>query len=222
MGAHQQCLMAQKIAAGDVSYLVHQNFEGTGYDNSESPAEAGTVDPDEATIVGRGSQSLEIVTGASGSIGWTISAASELWGHFLYYIPDAIPTAEQYVWYMTTAGAEVHSIRIRTTGVWRVAHNGVLVNSANAGDLVDATWMRVWWHWKAETSDGAADGVWEVWTSTQAETSRASGTQVISQTNGTGFENITGVQCRAVPANSMSVYYDQVIVSDSEFTSVDA
>lgn len=55
---------------GGSSFLIEQNFEGTGYDNGETWTEAGsgTIDPDESTVVLAGSQSLQfLLSGANGS-----------------------------------------------------------------------------------------------------------------------------------------------------------
>lgn len=51
----------QVASAPAATYLLNQNFEGTGYDNSESWTETldgGTVDEDYTTTVLAGSQSL--------------------------------------------------------------------------------------------------------------------------------------------------------------------
>lgn len=53
-------------APSQASYLVNQNFEGTGYDNSETWTESGTPDEDSTAIVLKGSQSFR-TTGSSSS-----------------------------------------------------------------------------------------------------------------------------------------------------------
>ena len=51
--------------------LVYQNFEGTGYDRSETwtaePGSGGTVDPDYTTTILRGAQSMRLGTAAGAS-----------------------------------------------------------------------------------------------------------------------------------------------------------
>lgn len=210
---------ASKRRGGSVprTWLVAETYEGPGYSGS-APTESGTVDEDEATFVAVGEQACEIVTGTSGMATWTFPATNEIWIEFPFQIPDATPTAELYVAYMTgSSGTEINSIRVRTTGVWRTAHNGVLVNSVSAGDLADGTWIRVRAHWKGETSEGAANGIFELWTSPLAVTSWAAATQVINQTNGTGL-TVDTFSIRGTPANAMSVYFDDTYVDDEPFS----
>ncbi len=56
-------------------YLVKQDFEGTGYDNSESWTESSSPDEDYTGLVLEGSQSLQVESGEGGRKGYTASDA---------------------------------------------------------------------------------------------------------------------------------------------------
>lgn len=206
------------VSSPSQSYLLSEGFEGTGYENTWS--ENGTIDEDYAVTSGEGVQSCRVLTGtlsgATNSLGGTYT---ELWGHFMVNLPDVTPSSELYFFNLLGA-TEMSTIRIRTTGVTRSVHNNAIVNGT-AENIADNTWFRVWFHWKAETSEGAANGVFDVWTSAANVKDRSGGTKVITHATGAGFEGIERIKIYANPA--ITDYYcifDQVIIDDSEFTTV--
>jgi hypothetical protein len=64
--AAYQAAFLKPAAGGGATYLVNQNFEGTGYDNGETWAESGTANEDYGTPL-KGSQSLHVSGSFSGS-----------------------------------------------------------------------------------------------------------------------------------------------------------
>jgi hypothetical protein len=66
-------------SAGGSSFLLEEGFEGTGFENTWTTAGTGTVDPDEATTVIAGSQSLQfLLSGTNGSSYASFSAQASL------------------------------------------------------------------------------------------------------------------------------------------------
>lgn len=218
----QEAVVVVQSRTAQVTWLINQNFEGTGYDNTETWTESSTFNEDYATVILRGSQSGANETATSYAQKDLGADYSELWGHFLFRATDVSPASEEAVVELYDSTNTVFArFSIRTTGFVRSNHGGTIgTTSASVGDLADATAVRLWFYFKAETSDGANDGVFSMWTSTAAETSRSSGDQLISQTNGAMHQGVRYV--RLVYGLSANVgIYDQVLVDDVSFTSVD-
>lgn len=206
-------------------YLVCQNFETatTGYDNSESWTETGTVEAAYATGPARGSQSCQVTNGSRGNARSkiTISSASELWGHYRYKVSDATPTTALYGFEIFNGTTAIGSVRLLTSGLIR-GSQGTPTGTASAGnELSDNTWIHIWWYWKAESVDTAADGIMTIWQGTTLNRDEA--TQVVNITTGTAEATADGVAVESEAASGSDTaigYFDQVMVKTSEFTTV--
>lgn len=189
-------------------FLICQNFEGTGYDNGETPTENvgdGTIDPDYTTDPGRGSQSIELTGSASySSIYWTISTGGTVDIHFMVKIPDTTPTGTTTIY--TDSGN--YSVQLLSNGNIRLYH-GSAYTSTVSPPFTDDTWAHVWIH--LEVSTGADDGVYQLYVAPDRYKPE---TPIISGSNGNRTGNPAGVMLRGYLA-SAGIYFDQVLVSTS-------
>src|SRR5690349_6692505 len=73
-------------SAGGATYLLTENLEGAGYDESSagSWSESGTVDEDYTTTVLAGTHSLGVTNGGTATFTWSGATANEVWGYCLY------------------------------------------------------------------------------------------------------------------------------------------
>ncbi len=130
-------------------FLICQNFEGTGYDNSETWTEnvTGTavVDEDDTTAtILRGSQQLKITAGdGTGSARTAFTASGTVYGHVKFKTGDATPTATVYIitLYDSTYGNNL-SIRILTGGQLGLTDESHPGNTV--GVLSDNTAYHIW------------------------------------------------------------------------------
>lgn len=203
-------LTAPASSGGTPTYLVNQNFEGAGYDNSETWTEVGTVDPDEATIVLRGSQSLKIAT--AGSDGYTTSPA--------FTALDTLHVAFRFR--VDTTVSAVHLICVgylNTTSVWRlqtdttahlVVRHGTTSSTAGATALSTNVTYYIWIDY---TKGTGADGTMACYLST---TRTKPGSAEASLSNGNGTDQTDRLRLMGDYASSqdITVYFDQVLVDD--------
>lgn len=131
--------------ASEASYLINQNFEGAGYDNSESWTEtAGNPDEDYTTTALRGSQSLYLQGG--GTIEFflspTFADASTLWTHFMVQSSDYTPSDSYNLLEIRNNSTIVARLYLVNTGYFRIYHGTVNVTSST--HLSDATTYHVW------------------------------------------------------------------------------
>lgn len=204
-------------------YLVCQNFEGAGYDNSETWTEGGTgtKDEDYATAPAPlcGSQSLGIdATAATGSTYGTFASTDEVWMHFLYYVPAAAPASNNIISSVQAGASGRGAVLYRTDGAWGMQHGSVFWNSG-ATKPTAATLYHVWWHYVPETNPGVSnDGVNELWWGTTVNRSEA--TSVAQQSNGNGDGAITRWYFNNGIAGTGVYIFDQGLLDNAEFTTV--
>ncbi len=198
-------------SGGGTTYLVDQNFEGTGYDNSESWTESGSVDEDYTTTVLRGSNSC-YVSGADSSANHIITDTSEIWLHILVRF-TALPTGDPATIIRLKGNeqsTEVARVYIRTDGTAELKHG----SSISYGTTVYAinTTYHFWLHWKKSTgSDGEAE-LYIGTTTTRPTTAEC------TRTAGTGTYDVDNLALHAYAG--MTNIFDQVLVDDAEFTTV--
>lgn len=168
-------------------YLVNQNFEGTGYDNSETWTETGTgIDEDYATSPAPllGSQSCRIVStgGADTRTVKTFTAQSTLYAHVLWHRVSN-PGTEDIISFRSTGSARL-TIRITTGGAITVVHGSA---TATVTDTVaTGSTIHIWAKYVQGTG---SDGVAEVGYSTDT-TRPTSGTKFASLSNGTATTTV--------------------------------
>ena len=210
----------EAVAECPTGSLVCQNFEGAGYDNSESWVEYvgtnGIVDEDDTTAtVLKGLQQIKLYAGDSGQTSNTYiqyTAKSEVWFHVRVKFTDATPSNSTYAILLTNGVSSPAWLSLLTTGKVR-AYQGT-VYSAGSATLANDTAYHVWGYYKASEA-GQNNGIFTLWigtTTTRPETADCSVTTGTSEADVSRFQLQEKYQGTA--------YFDQVIVDDAEFTTV--
>lgn len=194
-------------------YLACQNFEGTGYDNSETWTEDttdGVVDEDYTTTVLRGSQSLQLTrtTAEGGNTYKSITPQSTVWV-FLRMQTAAIGSDEYFLKVQDESGTVVGTFLIRTSGVLRFTHGAV--NCTGTTVLSASTTYFIWLRYTAGTG---ADGVTTYYVGTSAT---RPGAAEASCSTGSGTASIGRVQLKA---GFTTKIMDQILIKATEITDV--
>lgn len=199
--------------------LVCQNFEDSGYDNSESWTESvgtnGIVDEDDTTAtVLRGSQQLKIYAGDSGQVSATTksyTASDEIWFHARANL-TAINGSGDVIVIMDSGSTELMNINVQysTDYVKGVCGSSSITSSTSVSP---GNAIHIWGHYKKGTG---TDAVYQIWIGTTLN--RAEATLAVDGSNGT--RTYQAAKIRLVSSYQNTNYYDQVIVDDEEFTTV--
>lgn len=189
--------------------LVCQNFEGTGYDNSETWTEtagSGSIDEDSTTTPLRGSQSLVVTSGATllTETVKTHTTSGEVWGHAIVKF-GAAPSTNMPLISQVGSG---FGIDFKTTGATQMTCDTAYTGAT----AVANTTKHIWWHYKKGTG---ANAVCEYWIGT-ATTRPATQERTVS--NGILTLDTTGLSLRA--RYSSAATFDQVVVDDADFSEV--
>ena len=189
------------------STLVCQNFEGTGYDNSESWTEACTgavCDEDYATSPAplRGSQSLLLDpdTGASSTY-VSFTAQDEVSGHFMLRLQGDVGTTLMYL-------RDGSATTMFYMG-YNSANNKYIANGATLGatSFTAPETHYVWFYYKKGTG---ADEINKWWYST-SRTFPGDGSEDISISNGANTEQANRLYLNSSLGSQIS-HFDQVVV----------
>jgi hypothetical protein len=174
-----------------------QNFEGTGYDNSETWTEScsgGSCTEDDTTAtVLRGSQQLKLLK-VSGTVSAskTVSAASEFWLHFLYKSPTVDPGAYATTILRLKNGTTDLAYFYVTEDAKLSLWDGDWSHSATTTDaLSDNTKYHVWVHYKNGTGANAEISI--EFTADATRTPVGSGSKFAGFTNGTPTLDLNGI-----------------------------
>jgi hypothetical protein len=202
--------------------LVCQNFEDSGYDNSESWTEyvgtGGTVDEDDTTAtVLRDSQQLKIYAGDSGQTSNTyasFTAQSELWFHVRVKFPDGTPTTATYFLTLSDGSSTSAFVSLLTTGGIRAYQGSVYNAGATIPVFADGTAYHVWGYYKASDT-GQNNGKMTIWVGTSTTRPEAPECSV-----NTGTAETTVARILLQEKYQGTAYFDQVIVSTTSFTTV--
>jgi hypothetical protein len=204
---------------GGPSYLVNQNFEGTGYDNAEIWTEdlgtGGTVNEDYTTTPLVGSQSL-LLSEATGDVSAKITIPggphTDLWGYAQLQVvshPNDGVAGRQLIRFgdgsPLLAGALIDvtggtSFKLR-------AHNGDSSGTPSTDSFTSGL-VHIWWHASTITD------TCEVWWSATSTRSATGGTKYSTYTSSvsTGYTQLW-ILCD-YPAAQFK--FDKVLVSTSE------
>jgi hypothetical protein len=199
-----------------ITYLVNQNFEGTGYDNSESWTETigtnGISDEDDTTAtVLRDSQQLKLYAGDSGQLTRSrkgITANGSLYAHFLFSTTNVTPGTLQKFFALENSGQTGQLyISLQSDGKLRVTHGtGVAIT---AGALLANTKYHVWVRYVKAAS---GDGVYSVAFSTTT-TEPTSGNNFAGGSNGSSTGDVAIVQLYA--SLQLTHYFDQILTANT-------
>lgn len=201
-------------------FIACQNYEGTGFDNSESYSEylaggGASIDEDSTTSPLRGSQSLRMYAGTTGNFAWlyrifgaTITSGSL---HFRFRADDATPPVVQSMLaaFRTTGGNDDIGIAISNTG-HLIGIHGTTVTTGSA-TISDATAYHVW----ADFANGAGSGTLRVYVSTTVEKPATADITITTGTNNTALERF-GFWSQA----TMTLDYDQLLIHADEIGDV--
>lgn len=141
-------------------FLICQNFEGTGYDNSESwsegPGSGGAVNEDYTTTALRGSQSLNITAGTGESYdAFNFTDQTDFWYHVRVRVADSTPgTYYSFIELWTDAYAAIGGVFLKADGVIQASHGGQYTNSSTT--FSDNTSYNIWGHY---VTGGGSNGV---------------------------------------------------------------
>ena len=202
-------------------YLICQNFEGTGYDNSESWSQLDggadcTINPDYTTVNLRssGSQSFAITITSSTICrvtSPTFSDASTLYGHFMFQLPDLSVAGSTII--LLNGTTTLGSIETKTDGKLRVYQGSVYNDSSSSVISVDTPY-HIWFKYVAEDPDTALNGQMLVWVGTTT-TRPASPTNTI--TTGTSALAVNAIRFQTPVSTRI---WDQVLLDTVEFATV--
>ena len=132
-----------------VSYLIQQDFEGTGYDNSETwtPEGTGTADPDSVSPALVGSQSLKLTESATyiNVTSPTFASKSEVWSYFQMQV-GTVANGRRFLNFYSDSTLIA---RVRMN-----AFSGIDVVSGTGEASTGVTFStgvtyHVWFHWKS-------------------------------------------------------------------------
>lgn len=205
-------------AASGPTFSLHQNFEGTGYDNSETwnAAGTGTIDPDESTVVIAGSQSLQLVlAGQTGSTYSEFSAQSSVFCKCRFRVAS------------TNSGNQVFAtIRNGTTvlATFTMAGASRVLRATAAGgsngtstDAVPVdTDLYVWMEYVAGSGSNAIARIG--WATTDSKPSlAATGARAGVSSNGTTTDSGTRFYLGNTNSGTMECFFDVVQVAGAAF-----
>ena len=189
-------------------FLVCQNFEGTGYDNSETWTENGTVNEDYTTTILRGSQSCQITTtGYIESVNFT--GQSTLYMHWLYR-KASNPGSENRLFTISGSAGYLAQGHLQTDGTIRLnVGNGTDVYTSD--ELSNDTTYHIW---VAYTAGTAGNGSASLYAGTGL-TRPAS--PLATATNAAAVGDAVQLHIRS---GGVTATVDQILVDGSSFSEV--
>jgi hypothetical protein len=191
--------------------VVSELCEGTGTPSGWTETSGGgTIDWDEASVVGEGSQSLEIVSaGTLDNVHDDFTGISTAYVHFMWRYASL--TSTTYAASLRATTSLRLGLSVLTNGDLIVEHGSA---TATTVDLVPAdTWVHIWLKYVQGTgTDGVAELAWSLDT-----TRPTSGDKFISLSNGTATTTVDRLRIGVSANETQTVYYDQMIVDDSAY-----
>jgi hypothetical protein len=201
-----------------MTVLIDQNFEGTGYDNSETWTEspgASTINPDYTTTILLGAQSL-LMDGHTYSfpsiVSPTFTASDNAYLHLMFRV---IRNAGDHI-------DEFIALRSSTTVVCRISfryndRKFYLQSGGQTGYGDVAAWeldttYHIWMDYQKGTGANSAAQLYVGTTTTKP------GVAYTTVTSGNATQQIDNL--KIFPSDA-SVIFDQIKIADTEFTTVD-
>jgi len=189
------------------TYLINQNLEGTGYDNSETWTESAAAawEEDYTTIALRGSQSLHATnTGATfrTDLSPTFANKTEVWVYFMFRLLNAPSTTTNFMSISTTItqwGVNP------TTGKWYIKSGGTANKESTASYAMNTTYY-IWLHYKKGTG---ANGILQLYVNTDGI---KPSTPTIDEQSGGANGDATNIRFATV--NNSEYVIDWILVDD--------
>jgi hypothetical protein len=202
--------------ASGSSFLLEEGYEGTGYENTWTAAGTGTVDPDEASTVIAGSQSLRVnLSAETGSAYAEVSAQSHLYTKFRLRVASTnggnqtIATIRDGT---TTLGTLV---LIGVNRVLRVVNPGG-GNGSSSATLPTNTNLFIWFEYVQGTGSNAI--VRAGWDTSDSKPSLASsGAQTCYNGAGTSTATANRLYLGHSVSSTYECFFDAVQVSATAF-----
>lgn len=198
------------------NYLICQNFEGTGYDKSETWTEtvnSGTVDEDYTTVILRGSQSLYLFDD-SYSWSWVKSPngtyATTFGFHGRFYFTGSSSDEATFLGIYNSSNALIASLLRKSNNSITITHGSVL---AYPGTYANTTEFHFWMEYIK--SSGSNDGVLNFYSSVNQT---KPGSPTASITTGDSITDAQHIQLRG--ERGMGVIIDQIYTKGSAIGSV--
>lgn len=196
-------------AGGGATYLINQNFEGTGYDNSETWTESGTgtLDEDYTGVVLQGSQSFRY--NPTAQIGRTISptfaAQTDVWYYFMVQFVSLPTSGAQELFRIQAGSTSVARATISSAGAVNI-RSGSSGGTSTVSTMAAGTTYHVWIHY---TAGAGANSVGTLGFSTTG-TKPTSGNNFATQTNGNATSSADNVLVGG-PSGGSSATMDMVV-----------
>lgn len=197
-----------------VGFDICQNFEGAGYDNSETWDELGGADEDDTTApVGRDSQQIELIyTTESGRSYASITSRTAYYGHFIYWSNDATPASDKTIFALGD-GTPLTVINA-TDGTFGISCGGDY--SYTVSTMSNSTVYHVWVYAAKGTG---ADAACSLGFST-GRVEVTAGDAFASISTGTNTANIDAVQLICDDDAASACYFDQVLLKSTSIGTV--
>jgi len=206
---------AAASAGGGATYLRDQNFEGTGYDNSETWSEtAGTPDEDYTATVLLGSQSLFL--DGSGSANQrtscpTFTGQTDVWYYFLWRPVTLTGSGTTTFCSVMNGTTELFQVQCSSAGALRVS--GSVNSAATTSTVTVGNTYHVWVHYAADIDGGAASALCSVAFSTTG-TKPTSGNNYTAATTGTDTATSNNMRFLVIGTTLTQNIYDHFLADD--------
>lgn len=214
MNSYVAGAVAPAASCADTSctgFLVCQNLEGTGYDNSETWVEdVGTPNEDYTTTVLRGSQSLFITEG--NTVYFDLTASSEVYIHFrIRFTTDPAGDVEvMKLW--NSAFSTIFTFSRADTEI-AVIHHGSDTTTTTA-TLAANTAYHLWIHYAKGTG---ANGVHDIRISTTATMPVSADA---SSSSGVSTTDADYLAFKSAAGSGLSYIVDQILVKTTSIGTV--
>jgi hypothetical protein len=204
-------------------FLVCQNLEGTGYDNSETWTEGVgsncTVDEDDTTATPRGSQDLKISTSTSPGTCLTrtsFTAGSSIYYHIRFKAAAIGVVADIGGLRDSTNTTQLHSITLLSTGALRSIDGSQ--TASTSGTLSAGVWYHIWGYYQKGTGSNSVHSV--EFTADNVRTPTGSGSGYATGTAGTSTADAGIIRFLQTSENITGHYHDQVLVKSTSIGTV--
>jgi hypothetical protein len=205
------------VVASSTNYLIKQDFEGAGYDNSETWTESGTgtIDEDYTGVVLSGSQSLRLNVSAqtARTISPTFSGQTDCWVYFLFRPATATASGTPSICDLRSGSTFVSRVSTDTAGKLTV-RNGTSGGVTTVGGMTAGVTYHVWMHY---TAGSGANGVSAVAFSTDG-VRPTGGNNFAQHTSGNataGADNLTLGQSVGSGTHTFDFIFDKARVDDA-------
>lgn len=201
-------------SGGGATYLINQNFEGAGYDNSETWTEAsGTPNEDYTSTVLAGSQSL--LLDSTGAVNQRVdspafAAMTDGWAYMLFH-PVTLPAAGNNSFFQLRSSTTLlGQVQINSSGALRV-NSGAVSSSYTTSTMSAANTYHIWVHYIDGTG---ANGFLSVGFSTDG-TKPTAGNAYQELTTGTHTADCDNIRVLSDATMARQIILDRILVDDA-------